>query len=67
LGEGIERLEPHTGDAQAGEVVQPPCQAGEVPNTIAIRVEVFLDIEAVDDGVLVPEVINVRVTGAVSH
>ena len=54
----IKRLEPHAGDAQAGEIVQPPCQTGEIADTVAVGVDVLFDVEAIDDRVLVPEVIN---------
>ena len=58
VGGWIEGLEPHARDAKALQVVQPPHQALEIAYAIAIRVLVLLDVEAVDDGVLVPKVIE---------
>jgi hypothetical protein len=54
----IERLEPDAGDAEAMQVVQAPAQPLEVPDAVAAGVHVLLDVEAVEDGVLVPEVLN---------
>ena len=58
VGRRIERLEPEAGDAEPGEVVQPARQAVEVADAVAVAVDVLLDVEAVDDGVLVPEVVD---------
>jgi hypothetical protein len=58
IGRLVERLEPHAGDAEALKIVQPPHQTFEVADTIAVRVLVLLDVEAIHDGVLVPEVVD---------
>ena len=58
VGRWIERLQPDAGDAQARQVVEPPAQPFEVADAIAVRVLVFLDIQAVNDGVLVPKVVD---------
>ena len=50
----IERLQPHTSDAQAGEIVQPPRKTREIADPVAIPVDVLVDVEAIDDRVLVP-------------
>src|SRR6185503_14207470 len=54
----IERLQPDARHAQPGQVVEPPRQSGEVPDAVAVAVHVRLDVKAVDDGVLVPQVID---------
>ncbi len=54
----VERLEPHAGHAEALEVVEAPHQAFEVADAVAIGVLILLDVEAVDDRVLVPEVVD---------
>src|SRR5262245_28578475 len=53
-----ERLQPDAGHAESGEVVQPSHQPFEVAYAVAVGVLIFLDVEAVDDGVFVPEVVN---------
>jgi hypothetical protein len=55
---GVERLEPDAGDAEAGEVFETATQTFEVTDAVAVRVLVLLDVEAVDDGVLVPEIVD---------
>ena len=57
---GIERLEPHAGNAQAGEIVEPTHEAGEVADAVAVGIEVLLNVEAIDDRVLVPEIADRR-------
>ena len=52
----VERHEPHARDAQAGEVVEPVGQPGKVAAAVAVGVEERLDVEAVDDRVLPPQV-----------
>ena len=54
---GVERLQPDAGNTQSRKVIQTPAQAFEVADTVAIRVHVLFDVEAVNDGVLVPEVL----------
>src|SRR5689334_17892154 len=54
----LEGREPHRVDAERLEVVEPPAQALEVAAAVAACVEERLDVEAVDDRVLVPEVVN---------
>jgi hypothetical protein len=57
----IEGQQPEAGDAKPGQVGQPIRQPDEVPDTIAVRIEEGLDVEAVDDGVLVPEIVITRI------
>ena len=53
---GVERHQPDTRDADAGEVREPVAQAPEVAHPIAVAIGKRADIEAIQDGVLVPEV-----------
>ena len=64
VGRGIERQQPQAGDAEAGEIVAAVGQPGEIADAVAVAVHVRLDVEAVDDGVLVPKVMNHARAGA---
>ena len=55
---GIERLQPEAGDAEPGKVVELARQPAEITDAVAVAVEILLDVEAVDDRVLVPEVVD---------
>ena len=55
---GLEGHQPHRGHPQAGEVVQPPHQPLEVPHAVAVRVHERADVQTIEDGVLVPEVVD---------
>src|SRR5262249_34951294 len=52
----LERGEPERVDAQALEIVEPATEPFEIAAAVAVAVHERLDVEAVDDGVLVPEV-----------
>ena len=56
VGARVERLQPQARDAQAVEAVDVLDQAAEVAAAIAVAVGVGLDVEAVDDGGLPPQV-----------
>ena len=56
----VDGVEPDAGDAQAGQVVEPRDQAGQVTDPVAVRVLEGLDVEAVDDGLLVPALAHGR-------
>ena len=56
VGRRVERHQPDAGDAEVGEVVDALGQPAEVAAAVAVGVEVGLDVEAVDDGVLPPQV-----------
>ena len=58
VGRRIERQQPQAGDAKPGEIRQPFRQSGEITDTVAVAVDKGFDVQAVDDGVLVPEVMN---------
>ena len=57
-GRGLEGHEPDGGDAEALEVVEAAHEAAEVADAVAVGVHEGADVEAVEDGVLVPEVVN---------
>src|SRR3954447_14215761 len=48
--------QPHRVDAEAVEVVEPAGEPCEVAAAVAVVVEEGLDVDAVDDGILEPEV-----------
>ena len=52
----VERHQPQAGGAEAREVVDALDQAGEVAAAVAVEIVERLDVEAVDDGVLPPQV-----------
>ncbi len=53
---GKEGQQPDAGGAERLDVVEPVRQSAEVADPVAVRVHVGVDVDAVDDGVLVPEV-----------
>src|SRR3954447_3877859 len=53
---GLERRQPERIDAEALEVVEPAGEPLEVATAVAVAVHERLDRQAVDDGVLVPEI-----------
>jgi hypothetical protein len=54
----LERHEPHGGDAEPVQVIQPAHQPLEVADAVGVGVHVGADVQAVDDRVLVPEVVD---------
>ena len=57
---GVERQQPQAGHAQAGQVVDPLGQPLQVADAVAVAVGERLDVDAVDDGVLPPQVTGHR-------
>ncbi len=55
---GIERLQPDARHAHAAQIVELAREAVEVADAVAVRVQIFLDVDAVDDRVLVPKVLK---------
>src|SRR5438094_369313 len=55
---GLKWLQPDAAHAKPGKVVEPPGQAFEVADTVTVRIHKGSDVEAVNDGVLVPEVVD---------
>ena len=58
LRRGLERHQPDAGDAQALQVVEPAQQPLEIADAVAVGVHEVPDRQAVDDRVLVPEVVD---------
>ena len=58
VGGAAEGLQPDAGHAERGQVIEPPRQAFEVADAVAIAVHVGGDVEAVDDRVLEPVVVD---------
>ena len=54
----VEGLQPDAGDAEARQIVEPAHQPFEVADAVAVRVLILLDVQAVDDGVAVPEIVE---------
>src|SRR5690606_12556091 len=59
LGGRVEGHQPQAGDAEVREVVDPLGQAREVADAVVVPVHERLDVQAVADGVLPPEVAGV--------
>jgi hypothetical protein len=57
-GRGLKRHEPNGCHTHALEVVQTPHQTFEVSDTVAVRIHIGGNRQTVDDGVLVPEIID---------
>ena len=53
---GLEGHQPQTADPDPGEVVDPLGEAGQVTGAVPVPVQERLDVEAVDDRVLPPEI-----------
>jgi hypothetical protein len=58
IGRWLKRLKPDARNAEAGKIIQPPRQSFEISDPIAVRIHKSADVEVVDDGVLVPEIVN---------
>ncbi|MNX90728.1 hypothetical protein D3C86_1227880 [compost metagenome] len=64
---GVEGQQPDGVDPQAGDVVQLGDQPGKVAHAIAVRVEEGLDVQLIDDGILVPELVVLNGLGFTDH
>ena len=64
VGGRVERHQPDAGDPEPGEVVDVLGESAEVADAVAVGVGERLHVEAVDDGVLPPEI---RRGGDVQH
>jgi hypothetical protein len=58
IGRRIKRLQPEARNSKAGEVIEPSRQAGEVADAVSVCVDVLLNVEAINNRVLVPEIVN---------
>ncbi len=67
-GRGIERQQPQRGDAEVLQIAELFGQAGEIADPVIVAVGKGLDVELIDDGVLVPQLVAVErpVTGSAS-
>jgi hypothetical protein len=59
-GRGLERHQPDRGDTKPVQIIQPPQQSLEVADAVAIGVHIGADGKAIDNAVLVTEVVNHR-------
>ena len=57
-GRSLERHQPDRGHSEAVQVIQPSHQSLEIADAVAVRIHVGADREAIDDGVLVPKVVD---------
>src|SRR3954451_7389682 len=55
---GLERHKPDCGDTETMEIIQTPYQAFEISNAVSIGIHVRRYGEAIDDGVLVPKIVD---------
>ena len=58
LGGGLERHQPDGGDAEAVQIIEAAHQPLEIADAVAVGVHVGADRQAIDDRVLVPEVVD---------
>jgi hypothetical protein len=56
----IEGKKPHAGRAERLDMVEAIGQTAEIADAVAVRVHEGLDVDAIDDGVLVPEIEHLR-------
>jgi hypothetical protein len=61
-GRRLKRHQPDRGDAESLQIVEPPQQSLEVPDAVAVRIHIGADGKAINDTVLVPEIVNHRAT-----
>jgi hypothetical protein len=59
-GRGIERQQPQRGDAQILEIVELVAEPGKIADAVMVAVGERLDVQLIDDGVLVPELVVVE-------
>ena len=57
-GRRLERHQPDRGDAQPLQIIQPPQQALEIADAVAVGVHIGADGKAIEHAVLVPEVVD---------
>ena len=56
-GRGIERKQPQRGDAEVLQIVELLGQSFEIADPVVVAVGEGLDVQLIDDGVLVPELV----------
>ena len=57
-GRRLERHQPDRGDAEPVQIIQPPQQALEIADAVAVGIHIGADGEAIEHAVLVPEVVD---------
>jgi hypothetical protein len=57
-GRALERHQPDARDPESGEVIEPSDEPLEVPDAVTVRIHERADVKAVNDCVLVPEVLD---------
>ena len=57
-GRGIERQQPERGDAELLQIVELFGQSGKIADAVIVAVGEGLDVQLIDDGVLVPELVT---------
>ena len=57
-GRRLERHQPDRGDAEPVQIIEPPQQALEIADAVAIGIHIGADGKAIDHAVLVPEVVD---------
>ena len=57
-GRRLKRHQPDRGDAEPVQIVEPPQQALEIADAVAVGIHIGADGQAIDDAVLVPEVVD---------
>jgi hypothetical protein len=58
IGRGLERHQPDRRDAEPVQVIQAAHQPLEVADPVAVGIHIGTNRQAIDDGVLVPEVVD---------
>src|SRR5258708_2499507 len=56
-GRGLKRHEPDCGYAEPMQIVEAPHESGKVADAVAVGIHVSVHGQAIDDGVLVPQVV----------
>src|SRR3712207_6251726 len=57
---GIERKQPDAGRPERLDMIEPVSEAGKIADSVSVRIHEGFDIDAIDDGVLVPEIKHVK-------
>ena len=66
-GSGMDRIQPHAGDAQSGQVIEATDQPPQVAAAVTVRVLERRHVEAVDHGLLVPPACHHHALGSTRY
>nr|WP_202797335.1 hypothetical protein [Chthoniobacter flavus] len=58
VGRLLKRRQPEGADPEGVQVIQPPHQSLKIADAIAVLVHEGIDIQGIDDGVFVPEILD---------